>query len=65
MIDTFFWRLGDLIQVATIYVGTTWLGLEARHFGLLNVGLALALVLVVVLIGRRYARLSEPHAGGA
>ena len=65
VIDTFFWRLGDLIQVATIYVGTTWLGLEARHFGLLNVGLALALVLVVVLIGRRYARLSEPHAGGA
>ena len=54
-IDTFFWRIGDLIQAAVIYAGLNWLGFDIEHFALLNTLLALAWIIVAVHIGRGYA----------
>jgi len=59
IIDTIFWRLGDLIQAGAIYAGSTWLGFEAKHFVVFNVVLALGLILVVVAIARKHARLTR------
>ncbi|HET8698317.1 MAG TPA: hypothetical protein VFO94_12565, partial [Gammaproteobacteria bacterium] len=48
-IDTFFWRLGDVVQAGLIYAGVTWLGLDVRGFALLN---ALLAVLWIALAAR-------------
>ncbi|MGI9343860.1 MAG: Npt1/Npt2 family nucleotide transporter, partial [Gammaproteobacteria bacterium] len=53
-IDTFFWRIGDLIQAAVIYAGLNWLGFDIQHFALLNTLLAVAWIIVAVHIGRGY-----------
>lgn len=55
-IDTFFWRIGDLIQAAVIYLGLNWLGFEIEHFAMLNALLALAWIIVAVYIGRGYVK---------
>jgi AAA family ATP:ADP antiporter len=36
-IDTFFVRAGDVLQAVVIFVGTTFLAMQARHFAVLNV----------------------------
>lgn len=53
-IDTFFWRLGDVLQAGVIYVGLNWLGFGFRQFALLNMALALVWILLAIRIGRRY-----------
>jgi AAA family ATP:ADP antiporter len=54
-IDTFFWRLGDLLQAAIIFVGLRFLNLDALDFAQLNLVLALFWIALSVVIGRRYA----------
>jgi len=55
-IDTFFWRIGDLIQAGVVYVGLNVLGWAAPAFALLNLVLALAWIVLAVAIGREFGR---------
>ncbi len=61
-IDTVFWRLGDLIQAAAIYVGVNLLSFGLGHFAMLNVGLATLMLVTVIAIGYRYHRLMQHKA---
>ncbi|MCZ6560034.1 MAG: Npt1/Npt2 family nucleotide transporter, partial [Gammaproteobacteria bacterium] len=60
-IDTFFWRIGDLVQAGMIYIGLNWLGFEITHFALLNMVLASVWIWLAVLIGRRYRELAKSN----
>jgi AAA family ATP:ADP antiporter len=57
-IETFFWRFGDLLQAGMVWLGTTWLAMDASGFAALNVLLAAFWVAVAVAIGREYRRLA-------
>jgi AAA family ATP:ADP antiporter len=57
--DTFFVRVGDLLQAATVFVGTTLLGLGVAGFAALNVGL------VAVWLFVSYRLLRENRALGS
>jgi AAA family ATP:ADP antiporter len=57
-IETFFWRFGDLLQAGMVWLGTTWLSMNAAGFAALNVLLASFWVAVAVAIGREYRRLA-------
>ena len=53
-VDTFFWRLGDVVQAGVIFVGVNWLDFEFQQFALLNMVLAVAWMIVAVRLGKRY-----------
>jgi len=53
-IDTFCWRLGDLIQFGVIFAGLNWFGWEKIAFVWFNLGLSLLMLLVCYRIGRLY-----------
>ena len=55
-VDTFFWRLGDLVQAGVVYVGVNWLNLGFQHFALLNVLISVVWIYVAICIGRRYTK---------
>ena len=55
-IDTFYWRVGDVIQAGVVYVGLNWFHWAAPTFAALNLVLATAWVVLAVLIGREFAR---------
>jgi AAA family ATP:ADP antiporter len=55
-IDTFFWRIGDVIQALVIYVGLNVLGWTPPTFAWVNLLLALAWIGLAVAIGRGFAR---------
>jgi AAA family ATP:ADP antiporter len=57
-IETFFWRFGDLLQAAMVWLGTTRLDMDATGFALLNALLAAFWVAVALAIGREYRRLA-------
>jgi AAA family ATP:ADP antiporter len=54
-IDTFFWRFGDLLMAAGVYVGLNLLAWESRQFALLNLALSLTWMLVALAMGRSYS----------
>jgi len=54
-IDSFFWRVGDLIQAGVVYAGLNWLGWGASQFALLSLLLALVWIGLAVAIGRKFA----------
>jgi ATP:ADP antiporter, AAA family len=56
-IDSFFWRAGDLLQAGVVFAGTA-LALTLRHFALLNVVFALALLFVVVMLFREHKKVT-------
>jgi AAA family ATP:ADP antiporter len=60
-IDTFFWRVGDLIQAAVVYVGLNLLDWTAPTFALLNLLLALAWIGLAVAIGREFGRKAQEN----
>ncbi len=60
-IETFFWRFGDVLQAGMVWLGTTWLAMDAAAFALLNVVLAAFWVAVAVAIGREYRRLAAAN----
>ena len=60
-IDTFFWRVGDLIQALVIFAGMRFLALDAYDFALLNLVLALGWLLLAVVIGQRYRALANAY----
>jgi ATP:ADP antiporter, AAA family len=55
-IDTFFWRLGDLLQAAVIFAGAHWLALAPRNFALLNVVLASLCAVLALELAKQYHR---------
>jgi AAA family ATP:ADP antiporter len=59
VIDTFFWRFGDMIQAAVIFAGTQWLAMEVYQFAMLNMLLALVWIWVVIGIAREHKKLSN------
>ncbi len=51
--DTFFWRFGDLIPAAIVFIGLKWLDLGTQQFALVNIGLSAAWLAVAVQLARR------------
>jgi AAA family ATP:ADP antiporter len=58
-IDTFFWRIGDLIQAGVVFAGVNWLGWTASQFALLNLALAVVWIGLAVAIGREFRALAQ------
>jgi AAA family ATP:ADP antiporter len=52
-IDTFFMRLGDVLQAAVVYIGLQ-LGMGVRHFALLNLALIVVWSIAVFALARAY-----------
>jgi AAA family ATP:ADP antiporter len=57
VIDSFFWRLGDMGSALLVLIGTTWIVLSTSGFAYVNIGAVLVWLGLVVLIGREYKRL--------
>jgi len=55
-IDTFFWRVGDMLQGGFVLVGT-WLAFTARHFAWINIVLVSVWLLLIVGIYREHKKL--------
>ena len=55
-IDTFFYRLGDLLSSASVYVGVRWFDDERLQFLWLILVLSVTMTIVAWLVGREYAR---------
>jgi ATP:ADP antiporter, AAA family len=58
-IETFFWRVGDLIQAGVVFAGLNWLGWTAAQFALLNFALAVVWIGLAVAIGREFRALAQ------
>ena len=67
-IDSFFVRMGDVLSGLLVYVGTTYLALQTRHFAMVNLVLVLVWLGFALLISRAYQRRSRTEpvtpAGG-
>jgi AAA family ATP:ADP antiporter len=60
-IDTFFWRLGDLIQALVVYVGLNVFDFGIKHFALVNCVLSALWIIVAVQIDLMYRRHTLPR----
>lgn len=58
-IDSFFFRMGDVVSAALVFVGTQ-IGLSSSGFAKINVLLAAAFLTLAVLVGRAYAGRTAP-----
>jgi len=57
-VDTFCVRVGDMLSAAVVFAGTRWAAAELPHFAAFNLVLVVAWLVVAVLIGRHYRRLT-------
>lgn len=55
--DAFFWRAGDVLSAAAVFVGTTWLSMRASQFALLNLALVVAWLVIAWRVGTEYREL--------
>jgi AAA family ATP:ADP antiporter len=53
-IETFFWRFGDLMHAALIFVTTNWFGLSIYQFAAINMTIALFWIALAWRIGGEY-----------
>jgi ATP:ADP antiporter, AAA family len=58
-IDSFFWRAGDVMSAALVFVGVTMLGLGTMGFARVNLVLAAIWVMLAFAVGREYVRKSS------
>ena len=58
-IDSFFWRAGDVLSAALVFVGVTQLGFDVMGFSRVNLVLAGVWFLVALAVGREYVRRSR------
>lgn len=58
-IDTFFVRIGDMLQAGIVFAGVTWLGFEVRNFALVNVVFCALWLVVAVAIYRKHKQISR------
>jgi AAA family ATP:ADP antiporter len=56
-IDSFFWRAGDVCSAVVVFIGTTYLAMQASQFAMFNIGLVVVWLLLAAAIGREYKRL--------
>lgn len=56
--DAFFVRFGDVLSAGLVFAGTRWLSFGSRQFALVNVALIVAWLILAVVIGRRFERLT-------
>ena len=61
VIDSFFWRAGDVLSAALVFVGTALLGLGAAGFARINLVLAAVWLLIALAVGREYVRRSRSY----
>jgi AAA family ATP:ADP antiporter len=66
-IDAFFGRAGDVLSALAVWIGTTWLALDASGFAKFNIILVLAWLGIAFWVGREYTRRVRAGfgAGGA
>jgi len=57
-IDSFFVRMGDVLSAAIVFVGTSFLGLSARGFAMVNAALVILWLVLAYRIGRQYKALT-------
>ncbi len=57
VIDSFFWRVGDMGSALLVLVGSSWLALNTSGFAYVNIVAVLVWLGLVVWIGREYKRL--------
>jgi AAA family ATP:ADP antiporter len=62
-IDAFFWRAGDVLSAGLVWIGTTWLALDASGFAKFNILLVLIWLGLSVAIGREYSRRVKGRMG--
>ncbi|MBD3222067.1 MFS transporter [bacterium] len=60
-VDTFCWRLGDVLSATVVFVGTRWLALSLPGFATFNLVLVGFWLVIAVLVGRRFRRLVPDH----
>jgi len=58
VIDTFCWRLGDMVQAAAIFIGLNWLHVHVTKFAYLNAVLGIILVCLAFYIGKLYTEMN-------
>jgi AAA family ATP:ADP antiporter len=58
-IDAFFWRVGDVVQAITIYLGLNWLGFDVENFAGMNIILAIVWLALTIEIGKLFMRKAE------
>ena len=58
-IDSFFWRAGDVMSAALVFVGVSMLGMGTAGFARVNLVLAGIWLLLALAVGREYARKSK------
>jgi ATP:ADP antiporter, AAA family len=58
-IDSFFWRMGDVLSAGLVFAGTTILALAPRGFAAANAVLVLAWLLLAWRVGQEYRRLAS------
>ena len=59
VIDSFFVRVGDVLSAVLVFVGTTYLKLNARGFAMANVVLVIVWLMLALRVGRRYQALTS------
>jgi ATP:ADP antiporter, AAA family len=64
-IDSFFWRAGDVMSAALVFVGVTKLGMGTTGFATVNLVLASIWILLAVAVGREYSRRSSARQSSA
>jgi AAA family ATP:ADP antiporter len=64
-IDSFFWRAGDVMSAALVFVGVNLLSLGTMGFARVNLVLAGIWLLLAIMVGREYARKSKAIQGDA
>jgi AAA family ATP:ADP antiporter len=62
-IDSFFWRAGDVLSAALVFIGVSQLGFGVPGFAGVNLALACIWLLFAVAVGREYGRKSRALQG--
>jgi AAA family ATP:ADP antiporter len=58
-IDSFFWRAGDVMSAALVFIGVSQLGFGVTGFARVNLVLACVWLFIAVAVGREYGRKSR------
>ncbi len=58
-IDTIFVRGGDALSALLVFVGTTFFTFQTKHFAIVNLALVSVWIVVAVLVGLHFKRLSR------
>jgi len=64
-IETFFWRAGDMLSAIATFVIIQWLGLGARYFAAINLGLVVLWLLVAAGLSKENSKVTAEAAAVA